>query len=162
MTRVPARALHLALLVLLAIALAACGAAAPAPTATPVPPTATPVPAPDLSGLPAGVWQMVRIEYPSGKVLTIEQPQNYTVQFVGNGRVQIMADCNGGNGTVAAAEQKLTFGALVTTKMACPPGSHDQVFLSGLQNAAAYVLNGDEFIISQAFDGGEMVFRRAP
>lgn len=173
MRYLPARAMRVAILVLLIAALAACGVAAPTPTATPWPtktPTATatptpvppPTPVPDLAGLPAGIWQLVRIEYPSGKVLTIEQPQNYTVQFLGNGRMQIKADCNGGSGTVDVQSDKLTIGALVTTKMACPSGSHDQVFLSSLQNAAAYMMDGEEFIVSQAFDGGEMVFRRVP
>ncbi len=167
------RAIRIAVLMALLAALAACGAVAPTPTATPWPtktPTATatatpappPAPAPDLAGLPAGVWQLVRIEYPSGKVVTIEQPQKYTVQFVGNGRLQIQADCNGGSGVVDVQGEKLAIGALVTTKMACGPGSQDQVFLSALHNAAAYIMDGEEFIISQAFDGGELVFRRAP
>ena len=165
------RVLSATMLIVVLAALAACGAVAPTPTpwptktptatatATPIPP---PTPVPDLAGLPPGVWQLVRIEYPSGKVVTIEKPQNYTVQFTGNGRMQILADCNGGSGAVDVQSDKLTIGALVTTKMACPSGSHDTVFLSGLKNAAAYVMDGEEFIISQAFDGGEMVFRRAP
>ena len=164
----------LVILVLLA-ALAACGVPAPAPTPTPpptatptrtpAPPTAPPTPAvtptPDLSGLPPGVWQLARIEYPSGKVLTIEQPQNYTVQFLGEGRIAIKADCNAGSGTFQTNEQRVTIGALVTTKMACGPGSQDMVFLNSLSNAAAYLLDGEEFTISLAYDGGEMVFRRA-
>jgi len=161
------------LLFVLLTALSACGLAAPTPSPTAWPtktPTATATSTPtlmatptlDLSGLPAGVWQLVRIEYPSGKVVTIEKPQKYTVQFVGNGRMQIQADCNGGSGVVDVQGEKLAIGALVTTKMACGPGSQDQVFLSALHNAAAYIMDGEEFIISQAFDGGELVFRRAP
>jgi heat shock protein HslJ len=166
---------YILLLLVLLTALSACGLPAatptpsatatrpaPTPTFTPTPmPTQTSTPTPDLSGLPAGVWQLVRIEYMSGKVVTIEKPENYTVQFQGGGRMSIKADCNGGAGTFQVSERKLTIGALITTEMACPPGSLDNQFVQGLTNAAAYVLDGEEFTISMGYDSGEMVFRKA-
>ncbi len=167
----PTPGLVAVVLAVLLAALSACGvparapAAAPTavlPTAAPAPPTptATLPPATVAPALPAGVWQLVRIEYMSGKVVTIDKPENYTVQFLGEGRLSIKADCNGGAGTYEAKGAALAIARLATTKMACPPGSLDNQFVQGLSNAAAYVLDGGELTISMMYDGGEMVFAR--
>jgi heat shock protein HslJ len=138
--------------------------ATPMPTATAVR-TATPVPTATPSGagptLPAGVWQLVRIEYMSGKVVTIDKPESYTVQFASDGRLSVKADCNSGLGAFQAGPEQLTISGVGMTKMACPAGSQGDLFVGSLANAASYRLEAGELTITLKYDGGDLVLRKA-
>lgn len=139
------------------------------PSATPTrPPTATVAPTrppatatPAAPSLTSGVWMLNRIEYSSGKVTEVEQPERYTVEFLGDGKVRIKADCNSGSGSYTAGESRLGIGTLITTKVACPAGSLFDRYLEYLGMAAAYTFDDGSLVISLSYEAGALYFGRA-
>ena len=96
----------------------------------------------------------------SGKVTAIDQPDKYTLEFLADGKVQVKADCNTGNGTYKSSGDRLTIENLGLTKMACPAGSQGDKFVQSLGMAISYVLDGAELTISMSYDAGDMLFAR--
>lgn len=50
-------------------------------------------------------------------------------------------DCNTGRGSFEIEAGKLKFGSIVSTRMACPPGSLDGVFSRDLQRVVSFFLS---------------------
>jgi len=103
------------------------------------------------------VWRWQSSETPSGNT-TIEKPENYQLEFIGDGKVNVLADCNRGRGTYKAEGGSLAFSGIFLTKMACPPGSLDNRFLQGLESARSFRTEGNNLIVDLAGDGGAMKF----
>ena len=166
----------LPLLALVVLLVGACAApAGPEPAAAPpgrqaaFPPGPPPPPMPDpepvtraTSGTPALVgpiwaWQGTLMNDDSRVVP--ESPERYTLQLQPDGKAVVRADCNRGSGTYARDGQRLAFGAIAQTRMACPPESRDAAFLKGLANVASYLFDGDVLVLELKYDSGAMRFR---
>ncbi|MCX7852433.1 MAG: META domain-containing protein [Caldilineales bacterium] len=132
----------------------------PGPTKTPTPgvvppaPAATPTPALTLTDI---IWQWVKSVAPDGSTLTVPTPERYTVTFLADGTLAIVADCNTGSGTYRREGANLSIGTIATTLMACPSDSLDTRFTAGLQQVTAYRLADGELILTLK-DGGRMHF----
>jgi heat shock protein HslJ len=89
--------------------------------------------------------------------LTPDHPENYTVTFLPEGRLAIQADCNRATGawTVVGAGINLAVGGV--TRRACPPGSHMQPFLDGLDAAVSHGIYGGNLALALAKGNGLMV-----
>lgn len=109
------------------------------------------------------VWQLQQIQYNNDTLTTVDSPQNYTLQFLGDGTVAIQADCNRGQGPFTTTEDRqIAIGPLATTSAACGVDSIDGEFVQRLSDAAIYFLqNGDLFLDLKA-DAGTMQFSAAP
>ena len=69
--------------------------------------------------------------------------------------------CNGGSGPVKVGDEVLNFGALVTTRMACPGdvGQLEQTFLGVLGQGTTYVIDGDVLTLTAADGKSGLGFR---
>jgi heat shock protein HslJ len=103
-------------------------------------------------------WEWVATVTPVEKT-TVPNPERYTIRLAGDGKVQARFDCNGGGGTYQISEGKLSFGPLLSTRMACPPGSMDGPFMRDLQRVASFFLQDGELYLELPFDSGSMRFR---
>ncbi|HIK45643.1 MAG TPA: META domain-containing protein [Leptolyngbyaceae cyanobacterium M65_K2018_010] len=112
-------------------------------------------PAPDLVG---PVWKLQQIQYNDGKLLTANPPENYTVQFMGDGSVAVQADCNRGRGTFTTTDNRLAVSGLATTRAACPPGSISNEFVAALGDSNSYFFRDGELFIEIKYDSGSMRF----
>lgn len=136
------------------------GTVEPGPAKTPTPgvvppgPAATPMPAPTLTDV---VWQWVKSVAPDGSTLTVPTPERYTVTFLTDGTLAIVADCNTGSGAYRRDGANLSIGPIATTLIACPPDSLDARFTAELQQVTAYRLSDGELILTLK-DGGRMHF----
>ena len=84
----------------------------------------------------------------------------YTVEFMPDGRVLVQADCNRGAGRYTQdAAGRLALTAVATTKMGCPAGSQDALFLRQLADVQGYRLNGNVLEL-QLRAGGSMRLAR--
>lgn len=128
-----------------------------APSATVALPTATPLPT-----LVGPVWQWVSSTFKDGTVLAPGDPTRYTFQLLGDGNALVQADCNFGTGSYQESGSSISFGAIGTTKMACPPDSLDSAFLAQLANAAAFTVEGSQAALSLKDDAGTMLLAAAP
>lgn len=106
-------------------------------------------------------WQWVSTITPVEKV-TVPDPGRYTIRLTGDGKVQARFDCNRGGGTYDISEGKLSFGPLLSTRMACPADSLDGLFMKDLQRVSTFFVLGGELYLELPFDSGTMRFRPAP
>jgi heat shock protein HslJ len=104
------------------------------------------------------VWLWQSLMLPRG-VSAVDKPENYRLEFMPEGRLRIKADCNRGSGTYGATGEDLSVSSILTTKMACPPGSLGSSFTGNLQNAEKYLLTDGDLHIGLP-DGGVMRFSR--
>src|SRR5690348_8525503 len=121
-------------------ALAACSGPS-ASRSTALPPV-TPIMIPpamaaaDPSALGGATWQ-----WQAG---TADASDRYTLQFMDDGRVVVRADCNRGSGRYTAdANGTLTLTPIALTKMGCPAGSLDKVFVRDLGEVSGYRFEGE-------------------
>jgi heat shock protein HslJ len=72
-----------------------------------------------------------------------------TISFAEGGKVSGRGGCNRYFGTVEISGDKLKFGAMGSTKMACPEALMDQEdrFLAALQKAERYAMQGAYLLI---------------
>ena len=108
------------------------------------------------------VWQWLRFDSSDGSVTVVPNPPVYTIEFLADGSLQGMADCNsfGGSYTVEGASLQIQMGA--TTLMACPEGSMADQFTQRLGETATYVIENGVLYLNMALDSGNMVMGEEP
>ncbi|MGJ0507197.1 MAG: META domain-containing protein [Methylocystis sp.] len=76
-------------------------------------------------------------------------------EFAANGRFASTIGCNRIAGTPAISDGKLTFGPMMTTRMACPPplDGVERQYLSALEATRGYRLEGGRLVFLD--DGGQ-------
>jgi heat shock protein HslJ len=84
-------------------------------------------------------------------------PGRYTLTFLEENRLAIVADCNRGGTVYRVQGDLLTFEPIAMTKMLCPADSLDRDFLDGLHAVERYRID-DKALTLQLRQGGEMVF----
>ena len=106
-------------------------------------------------------WQWESTITPVEKI-AVPNPERYTILLKADGRAQARFDCNRGGGDYQISAGKLSFGPLMSTRMACPPGTLDAAFMKDLQRVSSFfVLNGTLYL-ELPYDSGTMRFRPAP
>jgi heat shock protein HslJ len=126
--------------------------------------TATGGPAGETAELPADVldvtWQWVW--FGDGKEqFDVDEPEQYTVQFSGDGTVAIQADCNRGRANFTLGpDRQITLSPVATTLMLCPEGSLDGRFVGTLDRVRTYFEIEGDFFLEVPLDSGTLRFRR--
>ena len=103
-------------------------------------------------------WEWESTTNPVEKIV-VATPERYTVLLGADGRAQMRFDCNRGGGGYEISPGRLSFGPLMSTRMACPPGSRDNVFMRDLQRVASFFLQDDRLYLELPYDSGTMKFR---
>ncbi|MEA3292453.1 MAG: META domain-containing protein [Pseudomonadota bacterium] len=112
----------------------------------------------DAERLPGVVWQWVGFTDPVNAPLTINNPEQYTLEFLADGMVSVGADCNRAGGSYAAdrGSLQIAFGPMTTA--ACLPGSLGDKFVQNLSYGAVYFFQDDRLFIDMMADGGTLEF----
>jgi heat shock protein HslJ len=145
-------------LTLLALTLAACpsprapgaadssGASAAADSSVPATPEA-PVPATPAVALEGTEWRLVDIGgQPSPAGADSTRHPGFTLLADGR-KVQGSAGCNRMTGTYKLDGDKLKFGPLATTRMACPAMETETAFLKALEATTRYEVSGSSLTL---------------
>ena len=103
-------------------------------------------------------WQWESTVTPVEKI-TIQEPERYTVIFSEDGKAVMQFDCNRGNGNFTIAENRISFGPLISTRMACPEDSLDTSFTRDLERVASFFLKDGKLYLELPMDNGTMCFR---
>jgi heat shock protein HslJ len=103
-------------------------------------------------------WQWEGTTNPVEKII-VPEPERFTVWLGADGRAQMQFDCNRGGGAFEISPGKLSFDPLMSTRMACPPDSLDNVFMRDLQRVTSFFLRGDRLYLELPYDSGTMKFR---
>jgi heat shock protein HslJ len=103
-------------------------------------------------------WQWESTITPAEKI-TVPAPERYTIFLQADGRAQMRFDCNRGGGAFTISPGKLSFGPLMSTRMACPPESLDGVFMRDLQRVVSFFVDNGTLFLELPFDSGTLKFR---
>jgi heat shock protein HslJ len=98
-------------------------------------------------------WQWVQSVYEGDMVVLANDPTRYTITFNDDGSVQAQIDCNQGRGTYTVDGSNLTFGAITSTRMACPSDSQDGVFAADLAAVTSYMFADGNLHLTTSTDG---------
>nr|WP_320014109.1 META domain-containing protein [uncultured Desulfobacter sp.] len=94
--------------------------------------------------------------------IEVAEPGRYTILFGNNGNAQARFDCNKGGGSYEISEGKISFGPLMSTRMACPEDSMDGPFMRDLQQVVSFFIDKGYLFLELPYDSGTMKFRAAP
>ena len=115
----------------------------------------------DPTAITGPLWQWEET-LAAGEKIASPAPERYTLQLLPDGRAHARFDCNRGGGNFRISEPgRISFGAMATTMMACPPGSLDRRFAKDLGQAAGYYVEQNRLYLELPADGGTMRFRHA-
>lgn len=106
------------------------------------------------------VWQWESVQTPVEKV-TIDKPENYTLEFKEDGSLLVQADCNRGRGRYTVNGKSINLSNIALTRRGCPPGSLDGKFTRSLAAAQVYFFDKDALYLDMQADGGTLRFVRA-
>ena len=106
-------------------------------------------------------WQWESTITPVEKI-AVPEPERYTIFLQADGRVQARFDCNRGGGVFKISPGKLSFGPLISTRMACPPDSLDGTFMRDLQRVVSFFVDNGTLYLALPIDSGTMRFRPTP
>jgi heat shock protein HslJ len=102
-------------------------------------------------------WQWVSTITPVEKIVA-SNPERYTIILTDDGKLQARFDCNRGGGEFKISEGKLSFGPLMSTRMACPPDTLDGPFMRDLQRVTSFFLQDGLLYLELPYDSGTMKF----
>ena len=106
-------------------------------------------------------WEWEGTVTPVEKI-TVPNPDRYTFRLTDDGKIQARFDCNRGGGDYKISAGKLSFGPLLSTRMACPPDSLDAPFMKDLQRVVSFFIEDGNLYLELPFDSGTMRFRQVP
>ena len=92
------------------------------------------------------------------KRITVPSPERYTIFLKDDGKLQANFDCNKGRGDYQISEGKLSFSPLISTRMACPEGTMDAVFMRDLQRVTSFFSEDGVLYLGLSYDSGTMKF----
>ena len=90
--------------------------------------------------------------------ITVGTPENYTILLKADNKVQVRFDCNRGGGSFEISLGKLSFGPMMSTRAACPPGSLDFRFAKDLQRVVSFFTRNNNLYLELPYDSGTMKF----
>lgn len=103
-------------------------------------------------------WQWESTITPVEKI-TVNNPERYTVLFSEEGKAAMQFDCNRGSGNFTISGNSISFGPLISTRMACPEDSLDSAYMKDLQRAASFFIKDGKLYLELPMDSGTMCFR---
>ncbi len=110
------------------------------------------------SNLTGVVWQLQQIRYNNDELIKVDNPSNYTIEFLPDGQVQIKADCNRARGTYTQQDSSISIKIGPTTRAMCPPESISDQYLKELQSAVIFFFQDGNLYFDLKFDTGTMKF----
>lgn len=111
---------------------------------------------PSGNPLAATVWQWLRFR---DAKQDYDVSGDYTISFIDDETVSVVADCNQANGTYRIDDVGITISILASSLAACPAGSLGDSFIEYLNLAETFTIEADgTLVINLMADGGTMTF----
>jgi heat shock protein HslJ len=110
------------------------------------------------SDLVGYVWMWIEFLENNDTVTRPDMPGNYTLEFFPDGVLNVQADCNSAAGIYTVNGNQLDLEIQTTTLAVCPPESLSDEYLQLLNDAVAYIREGEFLFIDIMLDTGTMKF----
>lgn len=104
------------------------------------------------------LWEWVGTVTPVERI-EVQRPDHYTLRLQADGTAVMQFDCNRGSGGYEISANQITFGPMVSTRMACPSDSQDFLFMSQLEKITSYFIQDGNLFLEMPYDSGTMHFR---
>lgn len=104
------------------------------------------------------VWKWQQTIYNNDTKAIPPSPEQYTLNLLPDGNVNIRADCNVGGGSYSLQDRKISIEITHTTMAACPPESLGEVFIKDLNAATIFFMAGEDMYLDLMYDTGTMEF----
>jgi heat shock protein HslJ len=111
-------------------------------------------------GIVGGTWDWEQFQGGDGRSIVVAKPEQYTVQFLADGKVSVRADCNRGSGSYEIDGHGLSISVMAMTMAACPPESLSDQYVRNLNDAASYALHDGRLQLNLSENSGTMTFVR--
>ncbi len=106
------------------------------------------------------LWQWQSTVTPVERI-DVGEPVRYSLRLTDDGNAEIQFDCNRGRGSYALEGNHLSFGPLMSTRMACAPDSQDAVFMDYISRVSTWFLQDGDLYLELPYDSGTMRFSQA-
>jgi heat shock protein HslJ len=126
-------------------------------TMTPVPvgpPTGEPVTAATLQQR----WRWLESRYEGDILITPPASARYWLEWMDNGRMEIVADCNQGIGRYELAGADVTVTFIGMTMAACDDDSLGDLFVGDLRTVVGATMRGGQLVLELQNEAGQMLF----
>jgi heat shock protein HslJ len=104
------------------------------------------------------LWMWIEFLENNDTITRPDIPGNYTLEFLPDGAVNLQADCNNASGSYTVKGSQLDIEILTTTLAVCPPESLSEEYIRLLNDAVAYIRQGELLFIDIMMDTGTMKF----
>ncbi|MGD8737596.1 MAG: META domain-containing protein, partial [Anaerolineae bacterium] len=105
------------------------------------------------------VWKWEQFLESNDNTIIVDNPEQYTLEFLPDGTVQIKADCNNASGRYSLSGSQLTIELGPMTRAICPPGSLSDEFVRDLGEVASYLIQDGKLALALKYDVGIMTYR---
>jgi len=106
-------------------------------------------------------WQWIEmVETEPASQSLVPHPENYTLQLLSDGTINIKADCNMASGSYKLESGGLTIELGPTTLAYCGDESLDHLFLGFLSNVERYTVENGQLVLELQGGAGQMTFSR--
>jgi heat shock protein HslJ len=105
-------------------------------------------------------WQWVATVTPLART-EVPHPDRYRIHLQPDGKLVARFDCNRGGGSYQISDGILSFGPLISTRMACPDGSLDAGFMRDLQRVKSFFVRDGQLYLQMPADSGTLRFRQS-
>ncbi|GAB4453567.1 MAG: hypothetical protein OHK0029_06670 [Armatimonadaceae bacterium] len=112
--------------------------------------------------LRGATWRLERIVYNNDTEIKPAANQEYTIQFLPDGRFAGRAGANRILGTFTAAENGISFSPVASTRAAELENSITSNFLKALGQVTSYAVEGDRLMLMLKYDSGTILLNRVP
>ncbi len=106
------------------------------------------------------VWQWVQTLYNDDRKNVPAKPENYTIQFLEDGKVNVKADCNLKGGVYSTDGKRFSLEITHSTMAACEEGSLEEAFVRDLTAGAIFFLKDGNLYLDLKYDTGTMKFSK--
>jgi heat shock protein HslJ len=93
-------------------------------------------------------WKLESIARVGSALVTVPNPDQFTVRFEGSNRAAVRADCNSCTGGYNLDGSSISIGPLACTRVACPTPGLDTLYTSALENVRSVATSGDQLVMS--------------
>ena len=106
----------------------------------------------------SGVWKLVSLQEVGQPAVSVGAPEAFTADFSNEGRLRLVADCNGCSATCAATDASLRVGPMACTRAYCATAPLDTKFAGLVAASTSWSVSGQSLELSGA--SGTLRFRR--
>jgi heat shock protein HslJ len=100
-------------------------------------------------------WKLESIARVGSALVTVPNPEQFTIRFESNNRVTVRADCNSCSGGYTLDGSSLSIGPLACTRVACPSPGVDTLYTAALENVRTVAAAADRLVMT----GSEFTLR---